>query len=60
VELAVLGALLALVGAILTKLGYAVSLWNSHSVVWLRRKAPFLEPAPLEVEGSAEGTEAGE
>lgn len=47
-ELAVLGALLALVGAILTKLGYAVSLWNSHGVVWLRRKTPFLEAAPLE------------
>jgi UDP-GlcNAc:undecaprenyl-phosphate GlcNAc-1-phosphate transferase len=48
-ELAVLGALVVLVGAILTKLGYAVSLWNSHGVVWLRRKAPFLEPSALEV-----------
>jgi UDP-GlcNAc:undecaprenyl-phosphate GlcNAc-1-phosphate transferase len=47
-ELAVLGALMALVAAILTKLGYAVSLWNSHGMVWLRRKAPFLEPARLE------------
>jgi UDP-GlcNAc:undecaprenyl-phosphate GlcNAc-1-phosphate transferase len=47
-ELAVLGALAVLVGAILTKLGYAVSLWNSHGVVWLRRKAPFLEPSALE------------
>ena len=54
-ELAVLGALLALVAAILTKLGYAVSLWNSHGMVWLRRKAPFLEPAPLEVEAPARG-----
>lgn len=60
VELAVLGALLALVGAILTKLGYAVSLWNSHSVVWLRRKASFLEPAPLEVEAPPESPEAGD
>ena len=48
-ELALLGALVVLVGAILTKLGYAVSLWNSHGVVWLRRKAPFLEPSALEV-----------
>jgi UDP-GlcNAc:undecaprenyl-phosphate GlcNAc-1-phosphate transferase len=47
-ELAVLGALIVLVAAILTKLGYAVSLWNSHGVVWLRRKAPFLEPSRLE------------
>jgi UDP-GlcNAc:undecaprenyl-phosphate GlcNAc-1-phosphate transferase len=47
-EVATLVALLALVGAILTKLGYAVSLWNSHGVLWLRRKAPFLQPAPLE------------
>ena len=48
-ELAVLGALVVLVAAVLTKLGYAVSLWNSHGVIWLRRKAPFLEPSPLEV-----------
>jgi UDP-GlcNAc:undecaprenyl-phosphate GlcNAc-1-phosphate transferase len=48
-ELAVLGGLVVLVAAILTKLGYAVSLWNSHGVVWLRRKAPFLGPTPLEV-----------
>ena len=51
-ELAVLGALVVLVAAILTKLGYAVSLWNSHGVLWLRRKAPFLQPAPLEVASS--------
>jgi UDP-GlcNAc:undecaprenyl-phosphate GlcNAc-1-phosphate transferase len=49
-ELAVLGALAALVAAILTKLGYAVSLWNSHGIVWLRRKTPFLEAATLEVQ----------
>jgi UDP-GlcNAc:undecaprenyl-phosphate GlcNAc-1-phosphate transferase len=48
-EVAVLGALVVLVAAVLTKLGYAVSLWNSHGVVWLRRKTPFLEPSPLEV-----------
>jgi hypothetical protein len=54
-ELAVLGALLALVAAILTKLGYAVSLWNSHAMVWLRRKAPFLEPARLEAKAPSAG-----
>jgi UDP-GlcNAc:undecaprenyl-phosphate GlcNAc-1-phosphate transferase len=47
-ELAVVVLLVVLVAAILTKLGYAVSLWNSHSVVWLRRKAPFLESSSLE------------
>jgi UDP-GlcNAc:undecaprenyl-phosphate GlcNAc-1-phosphate transferase len=47
-EMAVLVALVVLVAAILTKLGYAVSLWNSHGVVWLRKKAPFLEPSRLE------------
>jgi UDP-GlcNAc:undecaprenyl-phosphate GlcNAc-1-phosphate transferase len=52
-ELALLGALVALVGVVLTKLGYAVSLWNSHGVVWLRRKAPFLEPSPLDVLSSS-------
>lgn len=59
-ELAVLGALLVLVGAILTKLGYAVSLWNSHGVVWLRRKAALMEPAPLEVEASGDGSDVGD
>jgi UDP-GlcNAc:undecaprenyl-phosphate GlcNAc-1-phosphate transferase len=51
-ELATLGALLALVAAILTKLGYAVSLWNSHGVVWLRSKTPFLETARVEAKAS--------
>ncbi len=49
-ELAVFGALIVLVAAILTRLGYAVSLWNSHSMIWLRRKAALVEPAALEVE----------
>jgi UDP-GlcNAc:undecaprenyl-phosphate GlcNAc-1-phosphate transferase len=42
-EMAVFGALVALVAVVLTRLGYAVSLWNSHSVVWLRRKTSILE-----------------
>ena len=48
-ETAIFGALVALVAVVLTRLGYAVSLWNSHSVVWLRRKASILEAeAPAE------------
>lgn len=41
-EAAVLGGTLLLVAVILTKLGYAISLWNSASMVWLRRR---LRPA---------------
>ena len=37
-EAAVLGGTLLLVAVILTKLGYALSLWNSASLVWLRRR----------------------
>lgn len=36
-EVSVLLGVLALVAILLTKLGYALSLWNSASVVWLRR-----------------------
>jgi len=59
-ELAVLGGLVALVGAILTKLGYVVSLWNSHSVVWLRRKTSLLGPASLEAEAPGESPKASD
>ena len=41
-EAAVLGGTLLLVAVILTKLGYALSLWNSASMIWLRRR---LRPA---------------
>jgi hypothetical protein len=44
-ELAVFGGLVFLVGAILTRLGYAVSLWNSHRLLWLRRRLAPVEPA---------------
>jgi UDP-GlcNAc:undecaprenyl-phosphate GlcNAc-1-phosphate transferase len=37
-EAAVLGGTLLLVAVILTKLGYALSLWNSASMIWLRRR----------------------
>jgi UDP-GlcNAc:undecaprenyl-phosphate GlcNAc-1-phosphate transferase len=36
-EVAVLVGVLALVAVMLTKLGYVLSLWNSASIVWLRR-----------------------
>jgi UDP-GlcNAc:undecaprenyl-phosphate GlcNAc-1-phosphate transferase len=38
VEMVVFVALAALVGLILTRLGYLLSMWNSHLVVWLRRR----------------------
>jgi UDP-GlcNAc:undecaprenyl-phosphate GlcNAc-1-phosphate transferase len=37
-EGAVFAALLATVGITLFRLGYIVTLWNSHSVVWLRQR----------------------
>jgi len=46
-EVAVLLGTLLLITAILTRLGYVLSLWNSASVVWLRRRLHWLEtPAP--------------
>jgi UDP-GlcNAc:undecaprenyl-phosphate GlcNAc-1-phosphate transferase len=37
-EGAVFAALIATVGVTLFRLGYIVTLWNSHSVVWLRQR----------------------
>ncbi len=36
-EALVLGAVTAIVALILGRLGYLVTMWNSHSIVWLRR-----------------------
>lgn len=50
-ELAVLGGTLLLIGVILTKLGYVLSLWNSASVVWLRRRLRWVdEPSSVALE----------
>lgn len=38
VEAGVLLAMLATVAVILLRLGYVLTLWNSHSVVWLRQR----------------------
>ena len=35
-----------LVAGLLTKLGYALSLWNSASIVWLRRRLRWAEESP--------------
>jgi hypothetical protein len=45
-EGAVFASLLALVGLTLFRLGYVVTLWNSHSIVWLRQRvfAPVGDP----------------
>lgn len=42
-ELAVFGSLIFLVGGIMTRLGYAVSLWNSDRLLWLRRRLVVVE-----------------
>ncbi len=44
VEGLVLLAAVALIAGILLRLGYVVSMWNSHSVVWLRRRLRFARP----------------
>jgi len=36
-EMAILGGFGLLLAVLLTKLGYVVTIWNSHSIVWLRR-----------------------
>lgn len=42
-ELAVVVGTAALVAAILTKLGYVLSLWNSASIVWLRARLRWID-----------------
>ena len=37
-EAAVLVAVVAIVGAIMLRLGYVITMWNSQSVVWLRQR----------------------
>jgi len=47
-EAVVFVALVALVAVILARLGYLVSLWNSYSLAWLRRRlAPSASPASV-------------
>jgi UDP-GlcNAc:undecaprenyl-phosphate GlcNAc-1-phosphate transferase len=43
VEAAVLVALVTVVGGTLLKLGYIVTIWNSHSIVWLRQRVVAVE-----------------
>ena len=43
-ELAVLLAFAGFVAVLLARLGYLVTLWNSHGIVWLRRRLAFLPP----------------
>jgi len=39
---------------VLAKLGYLVTLWNSHSIVWLRRRLTF------QSEGEAKPLDSGD
>jgi UDP-GlcNAc:undecaprenyl-phosphate GlcNAc-1-phosphate transferase len=43
VEAAVLVGLVVAIGGTLLKLGYIVTIWNSHSVVWLRQRLVAVE-----------------
>jgi UDP-GlcNAc:undecaprenyl-phosphate GlcNAc-1-phosphate transferase len=47
-EITVLLATLLLIAAILTRLGYVLSLWNSASVLWLRRRLNWVEESVVE------------
>jgi hypothetical protein len=56
-EGAVFVALLATVAVTLFRLGYVVTMWNSHSIVWLRQRVFAPEgltpgPSPSSGEGS--------
>jgi UDP-GlcNAc:undecaprenyl-phosphate GlcNAc-1-phosphate transferase len=42
-EVAVFGGTMLLVMVLLTRLGYVLTLWNSASVVWLRRRLRWVE-----------------
>ncbi|HUS82165.1 MAG TPA: MraY family glycosyltransferase [Dehalococcoidia bacterium] len=41
VEAAIMVGFAAVLALVLAKLGYLVTLWNSHSIVWLRRRLTF-------------------
>jgi UDP-GlcNAc:undecaprenyl-phosphate GlcNAc-1-phosphate transferase len=48
-EMVVLLSMLLLVAGILTRLGYILSLWNSTSMLWLRRRLGRLDESPAGV-----------
>ena len=47
-EAAVLAGTVIVIGVILTKLGYVLSLWNSASILWLRRRLRLTMPPALD------------
>jgi UDP-GlcNAc:undecaprenyl-phosphate GlcNAc-1-phosphate transferase len=49
IEMAVFLGMLVVIGLLLTRLGYVLSLWNSASIVWLRRRFRMLEEMPAAV-----------
>jgi hypothetical protein len=59
VEAGALLAALALVGLILARLGYLLSMWNSHVVVRLRRRLISAQPE-AQVGPGAERSERGD
>ena len=49
IEGTVFVAVIATVGVTLLRLGYIVTLWNSHSIVWVRQR--FFEPDEMQTRG---------
>ncbi len=59
VELAILVGFAGVLTLVLAKLGYLVTIWNSHSIVWLRRRLTFQsngDSQPLDREDSKQET----
>lgn len=48
-EAAVLAGTALLVALVLTRLGYFLSLWNSASIVWLRRRLRWVDEAAFDI-----------
>lgn len=46
-EIAVFSGTVLVVALILMKLGYVLTIWNSASIVWLRRRLRWIEESPL-------------
>ena len=52
-EVAVAGGTALMIVAILTRLGYVLSLWNSASLIWLRRRIRWLDDPMPSAEASS-------
>jgi hypothetical protein len=55
VEAAILLGFAAVLTLVLAKLGYLVTLWNSHSVIWLRQRLSLAGAKPLDTGDGGDG-----